>query len=131
MTEVRLHHAILEDDEDTGRMILRGVLDQATLKFIHLDWYQREQGFSNSHTGEIMGAYFAGNKVADITIGMRGQRCNSKGDIYVLRDKCFCIDGGQRLYAAALAVEERPDLKIYLGAKEFLDMTEELVMDLF
>src|SRR5262245_21000856 len=132
-TEVRLNHAVLEDDEElgTGRIILRGVVDQTTLKFIHLDWYQREQGFSNSHTAEIMGAYFAGNKVADITVGMRGQRCNSRGETYVLRDKCFCIDGGQRLYAAALAVKERPDLKIYLGAKVFLDTTEEFENDLF
>jgi hypothetical protein len=131
MGDVKILHASLEDDPDTKQIIIRGVIDQESLKYIRLDWYQREQGFSNSHNSEIVGAYLEGNRMADITLGMRGQRVRSKGDIYHLLDKTFCIDGGQRLWNAAAAVAERPDLKIVLGAKVFLGTTEEFENDMF
>jgi hypothetical protein len=129
--EVRILNANLEDDEDTKEIVIRGVLDQDTLKYIDFDWYQREQGFSNAHNNEIIGAFFAGNKVADITIGMRGKRVKTEGDTYILLDKCFCIDGGQRLFNAAVAVQERPDLKIKQGVKAFINTNEDFENDLF
>jgi hypothetical protein len=58
--EVRILNGNLEEDEDTGEIVIRGVLDQNTLKYIDFDWYQREQGFSTSHNNEILGAFFAG-----------------------------------------------------------------------
>jgi hypothetical protein len=131
MSEVRILKANVEDDDITDQMIIRGVLDQETLKNIHIAWYQRESGFSDGHINEIIGAYFEGKRIADITIGMRGQRIRSKGDTYALLDKCFCIDGGQRLYAAAAATRERPDLKIHLGVKGYLGTNEEFENDLF
>jgi hypothetical protein len=112
-------------------LVLRGVLDQTTLKYINIGWYQREQGFSGNHINEIIAGYFMGGNMSDIVLGMRGQRCTSRGTTYFLHDKCFCIDGGQRLYAAALAVKERPDLKIKLGAKVYIGTTEEFENDLF
>lgn len=131
MTDVRVMSGSLEDDHDTQQVIIRGVLDQATLKFIGIAWYQRERGFSPNHIAEIVGAFFAGNKVADITIGMRGEHVRSKGDDYLLQDKCYCIDGGQRLYSAAMAIKERPDLKINLGCKVYTNTTEQFENDLF
>src|SRR5262245_10285602 len=131
MTDIRILNGSLEDDDETTQIIIRGVLDQTTLKFINMAWYQRERGFSPNHIAEIVGAYFAGNKVADITIGMRGERVRTKGEDYFLQDKCYCIDGGQRLYSAAMAIKERPDLKIRLGCKVYTNTNEQFENDLF
>jgi hypothetical protein len=130
MSEVRILNGGLEDDDELG-VILRGVVDQESLKHIKMDWYQREQGFSKNHTDEIASAFFLGAKVADITIGMRGHRCTSKNDIYSLLDKCYCIDGGQRLWGAAVALKERPALKIKIGAKIIFGTNEEMENELF
>jgi hypothetical protein len=131
MSEIRVFKCSLEDDEETKDMILRGVLDPATLKFIRLDWYQREQGFSKNHIDEIISGYILGNRVPDITIGMRGSRVKSSGDTYTLLDRCYCIDGGQRLAAASLAVKERPDIKINLGVKLYFNTNEEFENEMF
>jgi len=130
--EVRINNCSLQEDDLTpDRIVIRGVLDQASLENIRLDWYQREQGFSDKHTDQIMSAFFLGTNVADITIGMRGQRVKSNKDTYILLDKCYCIDGGQRLHAAIMAVDERPDLKIHLGVKAYTDTTEKFENELF
>lgn len=132
MAEVRIMQAGLEEAEN-GEIIIRGVLDQASLKNINMDWYQREPGFSEAHINEIIAALFSSSKLSDITLGMRGQRVRSEkgSDTYSLLDKCFCIDGGQRIYASALAVKERPDLKIRLGVKVHLGTTEESENEMF
>jgi hypothetical protein len=130
MSEVRILNGNLEEDGDD--IVIRGVLDQATLKYIHFAWYQREQGFNENHIQDIVGAYFEGARLPDITLGMRGQRVTStKDNSYILRDKVFCIDGGQRLWAAAHALQERPDLKIRLGAKTFLGTNEDAENEMF
>jgi len=131
MSEVRILNGSLEDDDETDQIIIRGVIDQNTLKYVRLDWYQREQGFSNAHINQIMAAYIAGNKIEDITIGMRGQRVRNAKDTYSLLDRCYCINGGQRLFAAAAAIKERPDLKIRLGAKVYTNTTEKFENELF
>ena len=129
---VRILHGGLEEDPDSGEIILRGVLDQDTLKYINMGWYQREQGFSNAHTNEIISGFFLHNgRVADITIGMRGARTQNKGSTYNLLDKCFCIDGGQRLYAAAQAIRLRPSLKLAIGAKVHFNTNEEIENEMF
>ena len=131
-SEVRVFNASLEEeDERPGGIIIRGTLDQATLKYIKMDWYQRERGFSDRHTNEIMSAYFAGASIADITLGMRGERTTSLKSTWSLLDKCYCIDGGQRIYAAAMAMKERPETKISLGVKVYLNTNEEFENDLF
>jgi len=131
MSEVRILNCSLQDDDVTDRIVLRGVLDQETLRYIRLDWYQREQGFSPSHISKIVSAFKSGNNIADITIGMRGQRVKNVKDTYILLDRCYCIDGGQRLYAAAVALKDVPDLKINLGVKAYTDTTEKFENELF
>jgi hypothetical protein len=129
---VQLYNVGLEEDPITKDIILRGTLDQTTLRYINCDWYQREQGFSNSHNNEIEAAFFAGNKISDITLGMRGNRCTeTKDNVYHLLDKCYCIDGGQRLYAAGMAIMQRPDLKIHLGAKVYFNTNEDIENEMF
>lgn len=133
MAEVKVYNAVLEDDKDTGQIVLRGTLDQDSLKYIKLDWYQREQGFSTSHTQQIVGAYFQNQTatVEDITLGMRGERHRGKGTNYVLLDPIYCINGGQRLFAAALAMKDRSDVKIALGFKLYFNTNEKFENDLF
>jgi hypothetical protein len=62
---------------------------------------------------------------------MRGQKVDTKSDVFILKDKCYCIDGGQRLWAAGIALRERPDLKINLGVKAFLGTNEDWENDMF
>jgi hypothetical protein len=132
MTLVRIFSAALDQDPETKEIIIRGVVDQASFKYINMAWYQREQGFSPRHIDEIIAGYFWRPKnIADITIGMRGDRWQDENGICFLQDKCYCIDGGQRLYAAAMALKERPELKISLGAKIYLNTTEEQENEMF
>jgi len=131
MSSVRIVHGGLEEDPLTKEIVIRGVIDQATLKYINMAWYQREQGFSKGHVNQIIAGVVSNSRIADITLGMRGQRCQSKDDTYVLQDKCYCIDGGQRLYAVALATSENPGLKVSLGAKVYLGTTEEKENEMF
>ena len=126
--EVKILFPSLEEDDD-GQLVIRGVVDQTTLKNIGFGWYQRERGFSPKHSQQIINGYLAGDKMADITLGMRGARTKdiTAADgvpTTVLLDKTFCINGGQRIYSAAAAMKENPDLVIRLGAKIILNTTE-------
>jgi hypothetical protein len=123
----------LEEDAETGEIILRGTVDQATLKFIQIEWYQREQGFSQRHINEIIAGLFLNGRVADITLGMRGQRYQNpkSGESYVLQDKVYCIDGSQRLRAIAMAQRERPSFKMSIGAKIYFGTTESSENEMF
>jgi hypothetical protein len=127
---VRILHAGIEHDAEFGT-IIRGVIDPETFKYIHFAWYQRERGFSKKHIDEIVSALFMGSTIEDLTLGMRGARVQAKGNTYTLVDKVFCINGGQRLYAADWALKERPDTKIHLGAKILLNTNERSENELF
>src|SRR5215471_2882882 len=132
MADIRLYNGGLDDDDETDDIVLRGVLDQSTIKYIRMAWYQREQGFSKAHIDQMVTTLLLGRKVADVTIGMRGEKyTESKGDIFTLHDDCYCTDGGQRLYAAAIALKERPTLKIKIGAKIYFNTTEESENEMF
>lgn len=131
MPEIKIINGMLEDDKETGQIILRGVIDQSSLKFIKLDWYQREQGFSNAHTQQIVSAYFQGQSLEDLTCGMRGEKFRSKGTDFVLLDPVYCMNGGQRLFASGLALRERPDTRINLGIKLYFSTNEKFENDMF
>lgn len=125
LSNIIVLNGALEDDTDTGEIILRGTVDQNTLRFIQIEWYQREQGFSQRHISEIMAGLFVNGRVADITLGMRGHHVQTKDNNFVLQDKVYCIDGGQRLRAIAMAQRERPSLKLSIGAKIYFGTTEQ------
>jgi hypothetical protein len=126
MSGVIVLNGSLEEDSETDDIILRGTIDQNTLKYIQRGWYQREPGFSQKHCNEIIAGLVVSNgRVADLTLGMRGQRVQTKNGVYHLQDKVYCIDGVQRLYSAAMTLKERPSLKLSLGAKVYFGTTEE------
>lgn len=131
MSGIIVLNGALEDDSETNEIILRGIVDQATLRFIRMEWYQREQGFSPRHTNVIMAGLFSNNRVADITLGMRGHRVQTKGSTYTLLDHVYCIDGGQRLRAMAMTLRERPSLKLSIGAKIHFGTTEQSENEMF
>lgn len=125
MSNIIVQNAALEDDPENNEIILRGTIDQATLRYIQIDWYQREQGFSQRHVNEIIAGLFTNGRVADLTLGMRGHRVQEKGSAYILQDKVYCIDGGQRLRAIAMAQRERPSLKLSIGAKIYFGTNDQ------
>jgi hypothetical protein len=125
-----------EDDAETGQVIVRGHVDQETLRYVKFGPYQRERGFSQKHTNGLVSAYFQNETMADITLGMRGTRTRDikkNGTIagIALLDPVYCINGGQRVFSAAAAKAERPDVHINLGAKILFDTTEETENELF
>jgi hypothetical protein len=125
MSEVHIFNAALEHDDQEFQDVLRGTLDQTTLKSIHRDWYQRGQGFSEKEIRELTELYFQNQKVTDVTLGLRGSKFRQEGTEFWLLDKCFVIDGGQRLYAARVALDHRPSLVLRIGAKIYFDTTSE------
>jgi hypothetical protein len=131
MSNIVVLNGALEDDSETNEIVLRGTIDPSTLKYIHLDWYQREQGFSPRHINNIMSGLFTNGRVADLTLGMRGHRVQTRGASYILQDKVYCIDGGQRLRAMAMALHERPSLKLSVGAKIHFGTTEQSENEMF
>jgi hypothetical protein len=128
---IKLLHAALEEDDEFGT-VLRGVLDPESFKFVGLDWYQREQGFSQKHISTIVQGLFSKSIMEDLLLGMRGSRVQSNGEGgYTLGDKVFCMNGGQRLYAAQWAMKERPDFKPHLGVKVVLNTNEKMENEIF
>jgi hypothetical protein len=131
MPEIHVQYGALEDDEYFDRTCLRGRIDQDSIKHLQADWYQRVQGFSDKEIRELCEAYFARYQLADITIGMRGHRYRQDHNSFWLADPCFTVDGGQRVFAAKVALERRPDLRISLGVKVYFDTDVEFENKMF
>lgn len=134
--EVKILDPSYEDDQETGQVVVRGHIDPDTLKYIRFGPYQRERGFSQKHTNGIVSGYFENAQMADITLGMRGARTrdikNKTATIgMALLDPVYCVNGGQRVFGAAAAKAERPDIHIHLGAKILFNTTEESETELF
>jgi hypothetical protein len=126
MSEIRIYNGAIEaDDEDFAETVLRGTLDQECITLIQKDWYQRLEGFSEKEIREITEMYFRHKKPPDTVIGMRGHRYRQDKGSFYLQDKCFVIDGLQRLFAARIAMKSRPDLKLRIGVKIYFDTTAE------
>jgi len=124
MAEFHVFNGCLErDDAGFDQDVLRGTLDQTCLHLLNTDWYQRIKGFSLMEIKELAELYFRHEKVTDVTLGMRGNRFRSTGNEFWLLDKLFTIDGGQRLYAARVALDKRPDLALRIGAKIYFNTT--------
>jgi DNA-binding transcriptional MerR regulator len=126
--EIHITHAALEADDDYfDQDVLRGRIDQDCLRRLEFDWYQRRQGFSSKEIREIAEKYMRKQKLTDIIVGMRGHRYRMAvtGSEFWLLDKCYTIDGGQRVYAARTALAARPDLRLSIGVKVYFDTTSD------
>lgn len=120
MTEVKIVNGAL--DEDRGRIVLRGAIDDASLRNLKVDSYQRH----DLEKSGIFKAMMEDRQMPDIVLGMRGQRFKSEGKTSViLLDDVYIIDGFQRASSARRVMESHPDKIIHLGAKIYFDTVEE------
>jgi hypothetical protein len=94
---IKLTHAALDDDE-TGQIILRGVIDPASLGYLKVDDYQREV-LPPSRIKNLALAIQA-NSVPDIDLGMRGGSYDNDNEVFYLKNPTYIIDGLQRVAAA-------------------------------
>jgi hypothetical protein len=94
--------ALARTDTD---IILRGVLDSASLSALKVAGYQRE---IQSRTGirKIMTGFTTRGGVPNVELGMRGHSFTQAGGDFLLHDATYIIDGLQR-WAAALEVIEQ------------------------
>src|ERR1044072_1712241 len=100
MTNVVIRHGALdESDLRGGSIILRGVIDPDTLRYIKVDDYQREAALLTS-LSELIHAIQCSDALPDGELGMRGQKFTSKEDVFKLQNDTYIIDGLQRISAA-------------------------------
>lgn len=132
---IRLQNAGL--DEKGDEVIAHGWLGVESLTALRVDDYQREVLGVTSGKGKRVGlvkAVGAGVRLPDIMVGMRGQKFESpnKNDIDLL-DRCYIIDGLQRVAALLQYAEANPDEAKYLriGAEVRFNTSKESEKELF
>lgn len=117
---IKIVKGALAELED-GTIVLRGVIDQESLRHIRADNYQREQ----MRRDDIMAGLKNGSQLPDVELGMRGQNFTSKGSTFVLNDPLYAIDGWQRISTALKYIDAVADAHVNIGAMIRLDTTEE------
>lgn len=98
--QLRMTSAALAEEGDD--IVLRGVIDPATIDALDIDSYQREIE-SDRYIEDIAKAFEKGS-VADIDLGMRGGAYDESDGAFTLKDKVYIIDGFQRVTAARKAM---------------------------
>lgn len=103
---VHIMNAFLDDLND--EIILRGVIDPASLPLLKVDLYQREAR-SGSSLQKMVAALKEGASFPSLDLGMRGghysEQSETPGSFY-LHDDIFIIDGLQRQTAALRAIHD-------------------------
>lgn len=125
LKSIKLINAALDESSlRGGTLILRGVIDGASLKQLRFDDYQRE-ALPLSSLSKLTQAVKEGNALPDIEIGMRGQYYVTRKTDWFLNDPCYVIDGQQRINACINAMSLYPGLPVRLGATIHFDTTKE------
>lgn len=105
------------DETPSGEIVLRGVVDSSSLRLLKTDDYQREVAPLSSQDS-IMTALRTGQTLPDIELGMRGEQYKSlKGDVHLLLDDVYIIDGLQRVSTAMHFLAINPENTVHLGAQ--------------
>lgn len=98
ISPIRVIHGAL-DETDGGEIVLRGVIDPASLPNLLTDDYQREV-LRMKKLKSILNALQAGQVLPDIELGMRGENFTTEdGNVFVLLDPVYIVDGLQRVSA--------------------------------
>ncbi len=132
--DIRMINAAL--DERDGTIVLRGVLDDQSLKHLLIDDYQRE-AMPLSSLQSILEAIEKGDRLPDIELGLRGEKFKTMkeadgSETFVLQNECFIIDGQQRRNSALHALALDPERKrIGLGAVVRFSTDRKQERDLF
>lgn len=124
---VKLIHAALDEGEN-GEILLRGVIDPASLPHLQVAEYQREvQPLSKIR--DLAEAFKNYGQVPDIDLGMRGGNFLERDGAYYLQDAVYIIDGLQRRTGAEMAMKSGFVPK--LGATVHFNTTEQWEMNRF
>jgi len=117
-------------DEREGVVVIRGVVDPNTLRYLQVDKYQREV-LGEKKIGELMHEHRT-SRVPDIDVGMRGERVKDLGEDIELLDPVYIIDGLQRVTAGmrVMVADEDPVVPV-IGATVLLNTTVELEREMF
>ena len=128
-----LHGSLVE--QSNGEVVLRGVVDPASIPSLLVDVYQREDCTKGTKIGKLMAKAISQKAhFPDIELGLRGQNYeNGKGDTYTLNGRVYIIDGYQRVSALVNYMEENPGkpLPVAIGAKVHFGTTRETERKLF
>jgi hypothetical protein len=125
-TPVRMLKPSLDTDMEDGAIVLRGVLDPATLANLKIDNYQREVQ-SAYQRRELLAGLERGDRFPDIEVGMRGDHFEVSPDdaFAMLLDPTFIIDGWQRVYSCREHLDRHPTANVRLGAVVRFNTTPE------
>lgn len=118
-----------------GEIVAHGWLDPASMRALRVDDYQREVlgAISSDKKPSLRKAVEDGASLPDIMIGMRGQDYDVDGNTMVLKDRCYIVDGLQRIAALLHYSESNPDeaKDLRIGAEVRFSTTKEVEKDLF
>lgn len=109
---IRILNGALDEDPETGAIVLNGRLDPSTLRFLKVGPYQRPLGDRK----DIFEALKSGVTVPNIDIGVRGNTFVTTGDDYEIADEAYIIDGWQRVGTALGILENEPGAPIRMFA---------------
>jgi len=131
MAEQRIHlvKAALDEvaTERGNQIVLRGVLDKASLEHLKVDEYQRE-ALPLSALTRLWEALKNRESLPDIELGMRGTDFDVEGrneSEFWLKGDVYIIDGQQRRNAALHILTIMPDLDVRLGCMVHFGTTRE------
>lgn len=130
--KVLITNAALDDDAE-GFVIVRGVVDTDSLKFLRTAPYQREV-LTGTRQNELMKCYLKGDRVPDIELAVRHDSFEvSNGDSEILvPGPVWIVDGQQRVAAAIKVMAESYDFPLpRIGLALYFGTTEEWEQDRF
>ncbi len=125
---VKVVRAALDELPD-GDIVLRGVIETASLAKLMVAEYQREV-LSEGKILKLMEAHRQGRLPA-IELGVRGQTYNERDGAFYIPDDIYVIDGQQRREAALRLIALGEGESVHQGATIYFGTTEEWERELF
>jgi hypothetical protein len=88
------------DESTDGAIVLRGVIDPASLTALKNPAYQRE-GLPENTRRNLLAAFADGQRVPDVELAVRGRKfeCSDKAGVFTLGGDIYIVDGLQRITA--------------------------------
>lgn len=130
---VKLINAGLNERPD-GEITAHGWLDLDSMRALRVDDYQREVlGATSGKKSSLRRAVENGANLPDIMIGMRGSNYDVRGQAMMLKDRCYIIDGLQRVAAMLHYAEGHPEeaKTLLIGAEVRFSTDKAKEKDLF
>lgn len=130
---VRLLNAGLDERGDD--IIAQGWIDLESMHALRVDEYQREVlgALTSGRKSSLRKAVEEGARLPNIIIGMRGERYEVKGGTMTLLDRCYIVDGLQRIAAMLHYAETHPEdtKNVRIGAEIRFNTNKDSERELF